>query len=152
MPRRGFLRAALIGGTLAAGLAAGCAAACVERATRAGRGDGEGDPGAPAPEPLARLTVFAEKAFYLERGEPEETLHGVLRRAEVRVGPNTREMPFRLVVEEGELLSVYVSGFDLAALRPFVDRRVKVVGKRVDLRPEGYAVEIWIASIALDRR
>ena len=85
-------------------------------------------------EPSAHLTVFAEKAFYQERVEPEQTFRGVLRRAKVRVGPNTREMPLRLSVEAGENLSVYVSGFDLEALRPFVDRRVVVVGKRIDLR------------------
>ena len=90
--------------------------------------------------------------FYQERAEPEETFHGVLRRQKVRVGPNTRGMPLRLSEEKGEQLAVYVSGFDLEALRPFVERRVEIVGKRIDLRSEGYGVEVWIATIALDAR
>ena len=86
---------------------------------------------------------------YISSSEAEEILHGVLRWSEVREGPNTRDMSFRMIVDADEL-GVYVSGFDQEKLRPFVDHPVKVVGKRVDLRPEGYGVEIWIGSIALD--
>ena len=80
--------------------------------------------------------------------ESGETLHGVLRSVEVRVGPNTRDIPLRLVIDEVEF-SVYTSGFDLTALRPFIDRSVEVVGKRADLGSEGFGVEVWIATIAL---
>lgn len=156
MPRRGLFRTTLGAGILAAGLMAGCATACAERPGRIGPGPGPGDgetsPEAQAAESSAPLTVFAEKTFYQERTEPEETFHGVLRRQKVRLGPNTRGMPLRLSEEKGEQLSVYVSGFDLEALRPFVDRRVEILGKRIDLRSEGYGVEVWIATIALDAR
>jgi hypothetical protein len=92
------------------------------------------------------LTVFAAATFYTERPEPEEVLIGVLKAAEVREKPDTRDMPFRLVVGESDL-AVYVAGFDHEVLRPFVDRRVRVVGKRIDQSAEGYGAEIWIARL-----
>jgi hypothetical protein len=95
---------------------------------------------------LKPLQVFAEKSFYLERPEPEEILIGVLQLAHVREGPNTRDMPFRLVVG-ADKLKVYVAGLDVETLRPYVGHEVEVVGKRIDQRIEGYGIEIWIATI-----
>lgn len=101
-----------------------------------------------AQEPEARVQIFADRRFYRERPEAEESFRGILRRVEVREGPDTRDLPFLLVVGE-ERLSVYTSGFDDEELRSFVDRKVEVIGKRIDLRPEGFGVEIWIATICL---
>ena len=95
---------------------------------------------------LKPLQVFAEKSFYLERPEPEEVLIGVFQLAHVREGPNTRDMPFRLVVGTNKL-NVYVTGLDVETLRPYVGHEVAVVGKRIDQRIEGYGIEIWIATI-----
>ena len=95
---------------------------------------------------LKPLHVFADKPFYLERPEPEEILVGVLQLAHVREGPNTRDMPFRLVVGTNKL-NVYVTGLDVETLRPYVGHEVAVVGKQIDQRIEGYGIEIWIATI-----
>ena len=96
------------------------------------------------------LRVFAEKSFYLGRPEPEELLIGVFQLAPVQEGPNTRDMPFKLVVGT-DTLRVYVAGFDIETLSPYVGHEVKVVGKRLDQRNEGYGIEIWIATITLSR-
>ena len=92
------------------------------------------------------LNVFSQESFYRQRSEPEEVLVGILQAAPVREGPNTRDMPFKLVVGT-ETYSVYVAGFDHAALLPFVGCTVKVIGKRIDQRAEGYGIEIWIATL-----
>ncbi|NEN96018.1 MAG: hypothetical protein F6J94_26435 [Moorea sp. SIO1F2] len=93
------------------------------------------------------LTIFADKPFYRERPEPEITLTGVLQSSPVRVGPNTRDMPFKLETQT-ETLSVYVSSREEEILDRFVNRKVRVIGKRVDQRAEGYDFEIWIGSIS----
>ncbi|BBJ23613.1 hypothetical protein [Candidatus Nitrotoga sp. AM1P] len=95
---------------------------------------------------LKPLQVFADKSFYRERPEPEEALIGMFQLAHVREGPNTRDMPFRLVVG-ADKLKVYVAGLDVETLRPYVGHEVEVVGKRIDQRIEGYGIEIWIATI-----
>ncbi|MEO6421147.1 MAG: hypothetical protein ABIO31_00255 [Candidatus Nitrotoga sp.] len=95
---------------------------------------------------LKPLQVFAEKSFYLEKPEPEEVLIGVLQLAHVREGPNTRDMPFKLVVGTYKL-NVYVAGLDVETLRSYVGHVIKVIGKRIDQHIEGYGIEIWIATI-----
>jgi hypothetical protein len=102
----------------------------------------------PRGENVKPLEVFATKSFYRNRPEAEELLIGVLRTAVVREGPNTRDMPFKLIVGDGEF-SVYTSGVDEEMLRPYVDREVEIVGKRIDQREEGYGIEIWIATISM---
>lgn len=99
--------------------------------------------------PPAAVRIFANAPFYLERSEAEEPLHGVLRRARVREGPDTRDMPFELVTGDGSF-AVYVSNAEVEKmLRPFVDREVEIIGKRISLRDEGFGVEVWIATISL---
>lgn len=95
---------------------------------------------------LKPLQIFAEKSFYLERPETEEVLIGVFQLAHVREGPNTRDMPFRLVVGTNKL-NVYVAGLDVETLRPYVGHEIKVIGKRIEQHKEGYGTEIWIATI-----
>ena len=96
------------------------------------------------------LRVFAEKSFYLGRPEPEELLIGVFQLAPVQEGPNTRDMPFKLVVGT-DTLRVYVAGFNIETLSAYIGHEVKVVGKRIDQSNEGYGIEIWIATITLSR-
>jgi hypothetical protein len=100
----------------------------------------------PRDEELKPLPVFAEKSFYLEKPEPEEVFIGMLQLAHVREGPNTRDMPFRLVVGTNKL-NMYVTGLEVETLRPYVGHKVEVVGKRIDQRIEGYGMEIWMATI-----
>jgi hypothetical protein len=124
-------------------LAAALAIAVIGCAREAGTRTAE-----PTLDGRAALNVFADASFYRERSEPEETLRGTLRERAVREGPNTRVMPFTLSVGAEEL-GLYTSGFDTTALEPFVGRGVEVRGKRIDLRSEGYGVEVWAASIRL---
>ena len=129
---------------LAASIASGYVLGC--------SGDGQPQLGeepheAAIPEGAAAVKIFADKAWYLERKEADENLRGILRESPVREGPNTRDMPFELVVGE-EKLSVYVSGIDAGILEPFVNREVEIIGKRIDQRAEGFGIEVWIASIA----
>jgi hypothetical protein len=104
----------------------------------------------PRGERLKPLRVFAEQSFYLRRSEPEEHFIGVFQPASVQEGPNTRDMPFKLVVGTDKF-RVYVAGFDIETLRPYVGHEVEVIGKRIDQRKEGYGIEIWIATIILLR-
>ncbi|MBX3329962.1 MAG: hypothetical protein KF722_06150 [Nitrospira sp.] len=101
-------------------------------------------------ENLQPLQVFAEKSFYLKRPEPEERFIGAFRRTPVQEGPNTRETPFTLIIGTDKL-SVYVAGFDIETLSPYVGHEVEVIGKRIDQRKEGFGIEIWIATIILLR-
>lgn len=94
------------------------------------------------------LQVFANEGFYRQRVEPEELLIGVLRAVPVREGPNTRDMPFALIMGK-DRFSVYVSGFDQETLLPYVGHEVEIVGKRIDQREEGYGIEVWIATIRI---
>jgi len=104
-------------------------------------------PGQPTNGPEAKvLTLHAQKAFYRERPEAELPWTGSLRAVPVRTGPNTREFPFQLELP-GESLPVYVTGPEEELLRPFAGRRVRVIGKRVDLRAEGAGFELWIATL-----
>ena len=75
---------------------------------------------------------------------------GVFHLALVLEGPSTRDMPFKLVVGTDEF-SVYVAGFDIETLRPYLGHEVEVVGKRIDQRKEDYGIVIWIATIVLLR-
>jgi hypothetical protein len=105
--------------------------------------------GQPTNSPEAEpLTLHAQKAFYRERPEAEQEMTGVLREMPVRTGPDTREFPFQFE-RPGETLPVYVTGAETDLLRPLAGRRLRVVGKRVDLRAEGAGCELWIATLAL---
>lgn len=116
----------------------------IEAPTASGQTD---EDSIPRGKNLKFLQVFSGKTFYLERPEPEEVIIGVLQVASVRGGPNTRDMPFKLVVGQNEY-SVYVAGFGYDVLRPYVGYEVEVVGKRIDQRTEGYGIEIWIATVS----
>jgi hypothetical protein len=93
------------------------------------------------------LTLYAQKSFYRERPETEQEWTGILRASPVRTGPNTREFPFRFELP-GETLPVYGTGPEEDLLRSLVGHRLRVVGKRVDLRAEGAGFELWIATLA----
>lgn len=100
-----------------------------------------------AAEGVTTLILYAYKSFYRERPEPEETLLGILRESSVRTGPNTRDMPYKLETDQGSL-NVYVTGVDVARLKPLSGQTVRVIGKRIDQTAEGFGIEIWIASVA----
>ncbi|WP_373530204.1 hypothetical protein [Nostoc sp.] len=92
--------------------------------------------------------IFADKLFYQESPDTEITLIGVLQTSPVRLGPNTRDMPFYLETSQ-ESLSVYVTNTEQEILSSYINRQVKVIGKRIDQRNSGYGFEIWIGWIIL---
>lgn len=90
--------------------------------------------------------IFAEHAFYQKRVEKEVVLFGLIKKAAVRLGPNTREMPFTFVTPE-QSFSVYVTEKEKVLLEHFVDKTVKITGKIIDQSTEGFGMEIWIGFI-----
>lgn len=142
--------ALVLGGLLLSGVALACQAG----------GEGKGDStesqakplqaptGSGAESPLTRVTIFADEAFYRERPEREQVLEGRLRRSEVRTGPNTRDMPFALLVNDRRYV-VYSGGVEDKVLAPFVGRDIEIVGKLIDQSAEGFGDEIWIARLSL---
>ncbi|MCD6072100.1 MAG: hypothetical protein K0S42_2616, partial [Microvirga sp.] len=92
------------------------------------------------------LVIFGDEAFYRGRPEPEEPRVGRLRaRAEVG-GPASRSLPFELAGEDFAL-PVYAGGDAAERLRRHVAQPVVVCSKLIDLRPEGFGVELWIGSL-----
>jgi hypothetical protein len=49
---------------------------------------------------------------------------------------------------EGESLPIYALAEAAERLRPLLESRVRMVGKRIDLREEGGGIEIWPSSAA----
>lgn len=92
------------------------------------------------------IRLFADRQFYVNRPEPEEVFEGYLRAAPVITGPDTRDMPIHIELPD-ETLPVYALDASAELLRPLVDRRVRMLGKRVDLGPEGGVIELWPASV-----
>ncbi len=92
------------------------------------------------------ILIHRDSAFYFERPEPEETLVGWLRYVPVVTGPETRDLPIHFEDAKGSF-PLYVVGPDVERLRSLIDRRVRLVGRRVDLRGEGGAIELWPALV-----
>ena len=92
------------------------------------------------------IPVFAGKAFYEERSEPEVTLQGTLFRIPVRTGPNTREHPVRLKTSDGEW-GVYTEGVPLDMIDSLLNQPLTVTGKWIDQSAEGYPLEFWLGEV-----
>lgn len=92
-----------------------------------------------------KLKIFKDYAFYQQRSEPEEVIIGTLQKIEVRLGPNTRDMPF-LLASPVLSLRIYVTNQETAILSQFVNRKIKATGKRIDQSDEGFGWEFWISS------
>jgi hypothetical protein len=93
------------------------------------------------PAPAADLTVvFAQEPWYRERTEAERDWDGTLRRRTVIAGPNARTALRYSLIVDGRMLAVYAP---TDRLEPFVDARVRIRGKLVDLSPEGFGPELW---------
>ncbi|MCU1560950.1 MAG: hypothetical protein JWP90_1903 [Mycetocola sp.] len=82
--------------------------------------------------------------WYSERPEPEATVRGVLRRRGGGAGPGNRPgLVYEVELPNGSTVPVYAPSAD-DALSPLVDRSATLTGKRVDLRREGFGVELWV--------
>lgn len=89
------------------------------------------------------VVVFRDQSFYQERVEAEATFEGVLRKVDAQETPSGRNLPFLL-----NDLSLYPGGEETETiLNSFVDLRVEVSGKLVDLSAEGFGREIWAGTI-----
>jgi hypothetical protein len=93
------------------------------------------------------IALHGGRSFYEERPEAEEVFVGWLREAPVVTGPDTRDLPLALEME-GESLPIYALAKAAERLRPLLESRVRMVGKRIDLREEGGGIEIWPSSAA----
>jgi hypothetical protein len=96
---------------------------------------------------IETIALHAGKPFY-ERPEPEEEFTGRLVATPVGTGPDSRDLPFALEMNTGRM-PVYALGAAAEALIPFAGRRVRILGRRVDLRDEGGGVELWPGRISL---
>jgi hypothetical protein len=98
------------------------------------------------PPTAASVVVFEAEDWYRVRPEPEGRWRGVLERRPPPVGPNARAaLHFALKTDAGTF-AVYSAAVD-RLLAPFVGLRVEASGKLIDLRSEGFGVELWIARI-----
>lgn len=100
-------------------------------------------PGVVAIEQRASMTkIFADEPWYRDRGEPERTWGGVLAEREVGAGPNSRTALGHVLQVGDRNLPIYTPSLR-ATLKPFINRRVSVVAKLVDLSREGFGEELW---------
>jgi hypothetical protein len=88
------------------------------------------------------MKIFADEPWYRDRSEPERNWEGVLAEREVGAGPDTRQALGHVLQVGDRSLPVYAPS-QRATLKPFVNRRVLVVGRLVDLAGEGFGEELW---------
>lgn len=90
--------------------------------------------------------IFADKDWYLERPEPEETVHGILQPRAVNPGPGGRPALAYVLSQPGGELPVYSAQIE-SLLEDLAGLPITLRGKRVDMRAEGFGVELWIGEI-----
>ncbi len=99
-------------------------------------------------EPAARLELFSQEDWYKGQKGEEQNFVGVLKKADgggIGIG---RFNPYRLEMDKG-IREVYVGGKP-ALLAPYVGKRVKLLGKAVEIEVIGRIHnEIWPARLAL---
>lgn len=92
------------------------------------------------------VRVYADEEFYKTRPEPEESIEGVVERNWQVLGPATRPLPFKLRGRKEEWF-MYAMDDAEVLLQTFLDKEVEVCAKKVDLRKEGFGLELWIGAI-----
>ena len=99
-----------------------------------------------AESPASMTRIFMGQEWYLTHPAQEQTWAGTLIEREVEVGPaNRTALTFALKIE-GDKTPVYAAGVE-KQLGRFVGQRVEIKGKLVDLKDEGFGIEIWIGEI-----
>lgn len=93
------------------------------------------------------VRIYEDEAFYRQRDEPEESFTGRIERKDVVQGPGTRRHAYRLVTGDTEI-PIYATSTADERLRPLIGHHVRTRGKLIDLRGEGFGVELWIGTIA----
>jgi hypothetical protein len=106
-----------------------------------------------AKEPPAKKELFAKEEWYRTQAGKEESFIGVLQKLERKGGlvGFGRFNPYRLVMDEGKgkktVREVYVGG-KMELLAPYVGKRLRLIGKAVDMEVEGQNHhEIWPARL-----
>jgi hypothetical protein len=100
----------------------------------------------PVKEPPAKLELFAAEDWYRGQKGKEEEFVGVLERVKEGGVGFGRFNPYRLRMEK-EVREVYVGG-KTEVLAPYVGKKVKLIGKAVDMEVEGQKHrEIWPARL-----
>jgi hypothetical protein len=97
------------------------------------------------------VELFAKEAWYKSAKGDEQPFVGVLRKAERGKGivGFGRYNPFRLEMDGNKVREVYVGGKP-NLLDPYVGKKIKLVGKAVDMEVEGRQHhEIWAASLVV---
>ena len=92
--------------------------------------------------------IYKEEEWYKLRDEKEKIFKGSLRRLPRVITPNQRDLNYFLNVNDS-LLPVYVP-LSENLLDEFVNCRVKIYGKLIDLSSNGFGEELWIGSIEKD--
>jgi hypothetical protein len=91
--------------------------------------------------------IFADKAWYLERPEPEEQFSGILEPVTPPSDPAGRPaLSFILRNTRVGDLPVYAAGKE-RVLGEFAGRPILVCGKRIDFQRPGFEVELWVGEI-----
>jgi hypothetical protein len=93
------------------------------------------------------IVIHRDSSFYRSRPEPEVTLIGWLRSKPVVTGPDTRDLPIHFENEDLSL-PLYAVGPAAKRLKPLIERRVRLVGRYIDLRDEGGTLELWPAWVS----
>lgn len=98
-------------------------------------------------DPIA--IIFADESWYRARPEREEEYTGTLRKVQPPSGPNSRSA-LRYTFQTGsQSLAVYAPSA-IRQLDRAAGSRITARGKLVDLRSEGFGVELWIGSIRIN--
>jgi hypothetical protein len=97
------------------------------------------------------VEIFAKEGFYKETKGPEIDFVGVLKKTPQKAGVIGfgRVNPYRLEMEGNKVREVY-AGSQGKLFDPYVGKKVKLIGKAVDMEVEGRQHrEIWTASLVV---
>ena len=97
--------------------------------------------------------VHKNEFWYKTEAGSEKIFEGILKRCQVPIGPNNRPASNKYALETEEdktttLIPVYSPNVE-EFLSRFVERKVSLYGKIVDLSKEGFGFELWIGSICV---
>ena len=90
--------------------------------------------------------ISADEAWYRARPEGERWWEGVLVERAPVAGPRARAALSHALRADGSETAIYAQSIG-EVLAPFVNGRVRVLAKLVDLSSEGFGEELWIGWI-----
>src|SRR5436190_18672153 len=97
------------------------------------------------------VELFAKEEWYKNTKGEVQNFVGILRKSERGKGivGFGRTNPFRLEMDGNKIREVYVGGKP-NLLDPYIGKKVKLIGKAVDMEVEGrHHHEIWAASLVV---